>query len=303
MRTATGISLAAACLLSACYNPRFHSSPDGGDGGEVGFRCFPSDNPPCPTGLSCCKSDPRRGGEICDGELLTSSGPTPEGARCITPPPPAMPTPWKDWDLGMKGMVVAPTGDPMLTGFDENMAWRCPRDDKNPMPPSEIVRRFEPNDAILQAIVYTSNLSIDGTPPPLTGYEICPDKTAPLVPDVDVFKFRIGGGTAVKVVIELKYQVSFGDLDVGLFREGLSETNEKIPQRIMQDVSTQNDACVVANSLAPGTYYVAVRGAPSMPGEYNASMSYSINSYRIRIFGQTVGMTGGCTGPATTDMR
>jgi hypothetical protein len=51
MRTATGITLAAACLLSACYSPRFTPAPDGGN---AGFRCFASDNPPCPTGLVCC---------------------------------------------------------------------------------------------------------------------------------------------------------------------------------------------------------------------------------------------------------
>ncbi|MCS6912053.1 MAG: hypothetical protein NZ890_02310 [Myxococcota bacterium] len=294
MRTLAGILLAPCLLLGACYKPRFDITPDG----SAGFLCFASDSPPCPQGLVCCVEG--RSGPVC-GEDLLRLDPTREG-RCRPPPPPATPMPWKDWDLGTKSTVVAATGDPMLTGFDENMVWRCPRDDKNPAPPPEIVRRFEPNDSIPQAIVYSSNLAIDGTPPPLTAYEICPDKSAPAVPDVDVFKFRIGGNTAVKVVIEVKYQVSFGDLDVGLFREMITDTREKIPQRLMQDVTAQNDACIVANSLSPGTYYVAVRGAPTTPGEYQTATQFFMNTYRIRIYGQTMGTPGGCAAPVG-DMR
>lgn len=297
MRTWLNLGVLSLLPLLGCkYESLLNitSNPDG----NQGFRCFASDSPRCPPGLSCCVN--RGSSTICDDDLAKKY-PTDEG-WCVPPPPPADTAPknWLQWDLGPKNSVVAATGDPMLSGTDESGAWRCPRDDKTPreMQPPEIARKFEPNDTLTDAIVYSSMLPLDSIPPNMSPYEICPDKSAPNNPDVDVFKFKIT--TMAKVVAEVSYQVSFGDVDIGLFREGQNDVGDKVPARIRSDVTTVNNACL-SETLSAGTYYVAVRGAPRMAGDYNASMTYEMNNYRIRIYALSPGSTMGCT--AATDMK
>jgi hypothetical protein len=102
--------------------------------------------------------------------------------------------------------------------------------------------------------------------------------------------------------MDVQYQVSFGDIDIGLFRESTDpETSEKIPTRIRQDVNTVSNACI-AETLGPGTYYGAVRGAPLQAGDYNMATAFSINSYRIRIYALAPTNPAGCT-VATGDMK
>jgi hypothetical protein len=277
----------ALLLVPACFKPNF-------DNKDAGFLCYATDNPPCPPGKVCCIEE--RNGLLC-GEMLRAMKPNSEG-RCMDPPPPTMPMPWKDWDLGTKTMVVGGTCDPMLDrklGPDS----LCLRDDKNPDPPPEIVRQKEPNDMIKEAVGYT--LQVD--PPALnySSYQICPDKAAPGAPDVDVF--RIVLRQPARLVIDVQYRVDCGDIDVGLFRTSTDETGAEIPQLISQDISAQNNACIEQPGLAAGTYYVAVRGAPKTPGEYKTAMDFAMNDYRIKIYGLSTATGGGCKSPTTTDMR
>lgn len=276
-------------LLAACkFEPQIFSNPDA----QMGFKCFATDNPACPPGLVCCAA---KGATLYCGDNLLNKYPNDEG-WCQPPPPAAdtTPKPWLQWDLGVKNTTVAAM-DPLLTGTDEGGQWRCPRDDKTPreMQPAEIARRFEPNDTMLEAISYGGRaLPLDNIPMNFSSYEVCPDKSAPGNPDVDVFKFRLD--SQAKVIAEVQYNVMFGDLDIGLFREGLDQSGEKAPSLIKPDLSTTNNACLSEILQAGTTYYLAVRGAPKEAGEYKAAMNFHMNNYRIRIYALSPGSTMTC---------
>jgi hypothetical protein len=192
-------------------------------------------------------------------------------------------TPAQYWDFGTKtNYYGGATMDPMLTGVDPGTGqWRCHRDDSNPSPTDkEILRALEPNDMPGTAITLSNPLMAD---PPATymgsPYEICPDRTAPSVPDVDVFKFKLS--SPAKVIAEVRYQVTFGDLDVALFRMAKDpDTMMDMPQRVLTDLTANNNGCIEANNLMAGTYYVVVRGTttPEKPGVY------SMNNYSIRVY-------------------
>jgi hypothetical protein len=271
------LALAAGTLWSACYNPKYGSNADAG----MAFRCFASDNPACPAGLVCCS------GSTCGENLM----PQQEG-WCVTPPEPQdmTITPLDYWNFGTKTMYYGgATMDPLLTGVDPDTGqWRCHRDDANPNPTdNEIIRALEPNDLPGIAVSLSNPLMAD---PPATfmgnPYEICPDKTAPSMPDVDVFRFKLV--TAAKVMVEVKYKVAFGDLDVAIFRLAKDpDTMMDTPQRVFSDVTAQENACIEANNLQPGTYFVVVRGTttPEKPGVY------SMNRYNLKVYTTTTGAT------------
>jgi hypothetical protein len=278
--SAVGLSaaaLSAAVLFSNCYKPTYSDQADAG----MAFRCYSSDNPPCPGNLVCCD------GRVCGDNLMANQ----EG-WCVQPPEPIDMSilPIDVWEFGTKTMYYGgAVMDPLLTGTDPDTGkWRCKRDDTNPNPTDkEIIRAFEPNDLPGAAIGLTNPLPVD--PPASAGssYEICPDKSAPSVPDIDVFKFRLQ--TPQKVIIELKYKVTYGDLDVGLFRMVKDpDTGVEKPQRVLADLTAKDDACIEANNLMAGTYYVAIRGtnSPEKPAVY------SMNTYTLRVYGTT---TGSCT--------
>lgn len=271
--------VSAVALLSACYNPKYGNNADAG----MAFRCYASDNPSCPSGLVCCID------RLCGEELLAQK-PNEEG-WCVTQPEPQdlSVTPLDFWEFGTKGTYY--TGavmDPGLTGTDPDTgAWRCHRDDLNPNPTDkEVLRAFEPNDTMDKAIGLTNPIPVD-PPATMTGtsYEICPDKSAPGVPDVDVFRFRIT--SPMKVIAEVKYKVGFGDLDVAIFREMVDEETGR-PQRVLGDLTAVDNACIEINNLPAGRYFVVVRGTntPDKPSVY------TMNNYQIRVYGvQSSGAT------------
>lgn len=273
----SAVALQAAALVSGCYNPNYGSNVDAG----MAFHCYASDNPSCPSGLVCCV------GTVCGDQLM----PNQEG-WCIPPPPPVdmTITPVQYWDFGAKASYyTGVTMDPMLTGMDPNTGkWRCHRDDTNPDNKDPVIlRQLEPNDLPATAISLSTPLMAD--PPPTqmgSPYEICPDHTAPTVPDVDVYKFKLT--SAAKVIAEVKYQVMFGDLDVALFQMAKNpDTGADQPQRIQADLTATDNACIEANSLMPGTYYLVVRGTNtvSMPGVY------TMNNYTLRVYTTSTGAT------------
>jgi len=276
--------LTAVMLLSAaCYKPTYSSDEDMGKA----FRCYATDKPACPGSLVCCV------GSLCGDALIdpVSGGPlkgndgNPLEGSCVPPraPEDLTVTPATYWDFGVKGSYYTGiANDPLLSGKDPDTGkWRCKRDDQNPDPAAEIKRMFEPNDMPDQSVSLSNPLPIDPTPTLGSAYEICPDQSAPSVPDVDVFKFKLSQPT--KVLVRLTYKVSYGDLDVALFRIVKDDTTgEMKPQRVVADLTAVDNACLEAPNLpAGGPYYVVVRGtnSPEKPS------TYSMNNYNIRVYG------------------
>lgn len=269
------LGLALALPAASCFNPVYSTSPPDVDAGTTGmaFRCHPSDSPACPSGFACCL----------DGKCGEELPPNAEG-WCIPPPAPVdmVVTPFQFWDFGAKGMYF--TGELQeipMTGVDPvSGEWRCKRDDQNPDPPASIKRMFEPNDLPEQAVTLTSPLPIDPMPGNGSNYEICPDKSAPDAPDVDVYKFKLS--SPLKVIAEIKYRVINGDLDLGLFKEVVNpDTMQKQPVKVLADLTAVDNGCIEANNLQPGTYYVVVRGTPKT----SDMTKYTMNTYSIRVFG------------------
>jgi len=270
-RPVMAVALLAFASLAACYKPEYASNPDA----HMGFRCHKTDNPACPPNLVCC-TDSRCGDDLSDTE---------EG-WCVTPRPPAdMTVSAKDfWMFPSKGMYFDGVYTPApLSGYDEQMQWRCTRDDTNPDPANAIKAVGEPNDLPEQAIVLPSPLPMDLTPGVL-GYphQICPDKTAPDVPDIDVFKFKLT--SPAKVIAEIKYTAALGDLDIFVFQLVVdSETGKLKPQLARptaKDTTAVDNGCIELPMLPAGAYYVVVRGTPipEQPGKY------TMNDYRLRVF-------------------
>lgn len=276
-------------LSAACYKPSYSSDEDMGKA----FRCYVNDKPSCPGDLVCCVGD-ECGDSLIDPitgmpRIDQSTGRPLEGS-CVKPRPPKdmVVTPVGYWDFGIKGSYyTGVVNDPLLTGKDPDSGkWRCKRDDLNMSKPAEIERMFEPNDLPDLAISLSNPLPIDPTPGPGTSYEICPDQSSPDLPDVDVFKFRLNSPT--KVIVRLTYKVSYGDLDVALFRLAKDEaTGELKPQRVLADLTAVDNGCLEAPNLQPlGSreyYYVVVRGtnSPEKPS------AYTMNNYSIRVYGTT----------------
>lgn len=185
------------------------------------------------------------------------------------------------WQLPTKSMYYGGTTQDLGLGGEDPITheWRCMRDDTDPNPPSAIARMGEPNDSIEQAIVLPNPLPVD--PPVSIGaaYQICPDRSAPNQPDVDVFKFKLA--SAAHVIAEIKYEVAFGDLDMAVFRDAINPvTGAHEPTPVSADLSPVSNACVEAQLTNPGTYYVLVWGArfPEHP------TTTAMNNYQLRVF-------------------
>ena len=106
------------------------------------------------------------------------------------------------------------------------------------------------------------------------------DESAPDLVDVDVFKFKLP--TPTKVMVRVTYKVSYGDLDVALFRMAKDDSGVDRPQRVVADLTAVDNGCLEAPNLpAPGPYYVVVRGtnSPEKPA------TYTMNNYNIRVYG------------------
>ena len=206
----------------------------------------------------------------------------------LAPPEDLTITPLDYWDFGTKTMYYGgATMDPMLSGIDPDTGQpRCHRDDTNPSPTDkQVLRALEPNDLPPSAISLSNPLMAD---PPTSSmgspYEICSDRSAPNVPDVDVFRFKLS--SPAKVIAEVKYNVAFGDLDAALFLLAKNpDTGADQPQRVLADLTATSNACIEANNLMPGTYFLVVRGTttPEKPGVY------SLNNYSVRVYTTTMG--------------
>lgn len=284
--TAAGGALVASMFGSACYNPTYSSNEDAG----AAFRCFATDKPTCPGNLVCCS------GKLCGDALIDpvsgeavkdSDTGLPLEGWCVAPRPPEdlTTTPFQYWPFPVKSMYYTGTFlDPGLSGTDPDTGkWRCSRDDQNPDPPAEIQRYNEPNDLPDQAINLGSSLRVDPDASFMgSKHEICPDKSAPDQADIDVFKFKVAQPT--KVIVEVKYRLMNGDLDVGLFRLNKNaDTGKDEPQLVLSDMTAAENACIEANNLPTGTYYIVVRGSRII---YDMSMpeKYTMNTYTLRAY-------------------
>lgn len=256
-----------------CYKPDYAANPDA----QMAFRCHKSDTPACPVGLACCKDG------IC-GDALADS----DEGWCIPPLPPVdmTITPIDFWPFPAKTNYYSGVYAPLpLTGYDEHNQWRCTRDDTNEKPSDAVLHMLEPNDFPAQAIVLPNPLPKDLPPSePGSPYQICPDKTAPDAPDVDVYKF--GLSAKGRVIAKIKYELVKGDLDLFVFRKDNDpETGKPRLTLIGQDTSAADDGCVELTdlkALQPSeAYYVVVRGAPLSPEQRN---KFTMNNYNLKVF-------------------
>lgn len=172
--------------------------------------------------------------------------------------------------------------------------WGCLRSDDAVSPPPAVVRMFEPNDTPMTALALANPLPID-PPAPSAGaaYEICPDRSKPDRPDYDAFKFRLQ--TASRVVVDLRYSVNNGDLDVGIFRIDTNPDSGTMAATLLSaDDSASSDACAHLQ-LGPGTYYAVVHGAPILTPQRHKTV---MNRYNIKVYVTTSGSPNPCQKPA-----
>lgn len=185
-----------------------------------------------------------------------------------------------NWSFGPKNeFYKGAQQDPMLSGRDPlSGQWRCTRDDGNPNPSDNVRHMAEPNDSPDTAVGVS--YPVDPVSVNLSAYEICPDQSASDRPDADVYKFRVD--SAMKVVAEIKYAVSRGDLDITLFKEFVdTKTGLESPLRIADDRTARDNACLEVPTLPPGTYYLVVHGG----FHQDKPTQRDLNRYQIRIFG------------------
>jgi hypothetical protein len=126
---------------------------------------------------------------------------------------------------------------------------------------------IEPNDCLGNAVQLSANdVSIDGNVAQLQHLAICPTGNNPLANghDVDYYAFTVAG--TANALVNITYDIKYGDLDVGIFRaDGTA---------VATDGSAVSNACVVA-SVTTGTYYVGVFGANNAVNTYTMSIRLS----------------------------
>jgi hypothetical protein len=179
----------------------------------TGFYCHADDDPACPDGQTCV------------------------GGRCVGGPGGS--------NFDMAGGLVPKSGsytgaklDPML-----NDANACT---DNPL---------EPNDTIQAAVTGLNaqlNLVVDQPSPKLQMLAICPTGDNPKAEGHDIDYYEIEATQSSSAVVEIFYDVKYGDLDVGIFRPDGSI--------VASDGSAVSNGCVAA-TLPAGKYYVGVGGA------------------------------------------
>jgi len=123
----------------------------------------------------------------------------------------------------------------------------------------------------------------DATTPKLTKMAICPTGARPQTKrhDVDYFRLDVGGGVTT-VMAELFYDITYGDLDVGILDPGGT--------LIGSDGTAQSNACATATVSAPGSYFVVVVGASDV----------DVNRYDLRV--RTFSKATACAAPADMGM-
>lgn len=272
---------ASSGLLGSCGLPDLDANPSA----ERGFRCFASDEPPCPQGLTCCA------GSLCGDDLLARR-PYLEGWCVSRIPSDQVASPDLLWSLPAPDKpAVEPLMDPMLTGYDRSMTWRCPRNDEQPGAPGRAEVYLEPNDSLKDALRF--GILTPSIPQKVQGMaEICPNRSSPLTPDIDVFAFQLD--RAVHLIMDVRFQSAFGDLDIGLFRDDVDALGNRAPTLVAADVASADDACIVKNDLEPGNYFAVVRGARALAGPKTGGVPFALNRYSIRLFTQEPGSSQGC---------
>ncbi len=142
---------------------------------------------------------------------------------------------------------------------------------------------LEPNDSISSAVPITDSLMlvVDGNTPKLQMLAICPTGDNPKASGHDTDYYQVIATQAVSALIEVTYDVKYGDLDVGIFRPDGS--------LVASDGSAVSNACVAA-SLPAGTYYIGVGGANNT----------AVNRYDLRV--RFYSTPKSCGAPATPDM-
>jgi len=222
------ISLLAATLVAGCYTPTLT---------DVGFYCHPDDNPSCPVGATC--------------KMVGSD------YRCVS----------LTSDAGISNASLIPkTGapyggthnDPGLTSLD-----KCPDYSVDPH------ASLEPNDDQAHAVDLASNPPVPDMPTPkLIHLAICPNGPNPATGNHDVDFYKVDtsgfGHPSLSMMAEIFYDISYGDLDVGIF--------DSTGRLLAGDGSSVTNGCAAAQ-VGSGVYYVAVVGANNI----------DVNRYDIRI--------------------
>ena len=183
--------------------------------GNPGFYCHSEDNPACPDGQTCV------GGRCIGG---SSSG----------------------GDGGQPGDSIVPktgtyTGAKLDPGLDD--VSKCT---DSPLEPNDTI------DNAVPGLTMSLNLQPDAASPKLQNLAICPTGKNPKAKGHDVDYYEIEATQSVSALVEITYDVKYGDLDVGIFRADGS--------LVAGDGSSVSNGCVAA-SLPAGKYYVGVGGA------------------------------------------
>jgi hypothetical protein len=157
---------------------------------------------------------------------------------------------------GSPGMLAPPPKTGSDTGSMTNPAYTSESDC-----PDEAL---EPDDTIATAVDLSPlQLMPDGPAAVLQDLAICPNGPNPRANgghDVDVYRLVVP--TSVGATVNMTYDVTGGDLDLGIYDAGGA--------LLAGDGTAVSDACV-ATALPMGTYYVAVFGANGV-----ASNGYSL---------------------------
>lgn len=126
---------------------------------------------------------------------------------------------------------------------------------------------LEPNDgATLPNKPVLLTAPPDTMPAKLTNMAICPTGPNPATKlhDVDFYRLDVSGGVAT-IMAELSYDITYGDVDVGIFDAGGT--------LLGSDGTAVSNACATAPVSAPGTYFVVVVGANDV----------DVNRYDVRV--------------------
>lgn len=140
---------------------------------------------------------------------------------------------------------------------------------------------LEPNDGTAPSAGQPIAVAVtpDAMTAKLTKLAICPTGPNPATHrhDVDYFRVDASAGGAVTLMVELFYDIDYGDLDVGILDAGGT--------LLAGDGTALSNGCVTA-PIGPGVYYVVVAGAANL----------DVNHYELRVRSFTRPTT--CDGPA-----
>jgi len=198
-----------------------------------GYYCHAEDVPACPEGQSCI------GGRCIGGTTGDGGG----GGGGLIP---------------KTAMYTGAKVDPMLDNESQ-----CT---DNPLEPND-----SSNTAIhiagADATSMPAAIEVNGPPLKLGMLAICPTGNNPKADGHDVDYYKITAPQSVSAIVEITYDVKYGDLDVGIFRGDGSI--------VAVDGSAVSNGCAAA-SLPAGEYYVVVAGANNTDvNRYQLSVRFS----------------------------